>query len=85
MTAGSAAEELAQLDVELFEAALKGLTSGAVKPQPSVTVRGQKLDDEGVRQGLERAYRMLANLSPDDPERWRLVDRANQVRPVSLV
>ncbi|HVL04438.1 MAG TPA: tetratricopeptide repeat protein [Acidimicrobiales bacterium] len=81
----AAGREAAQLDVELFEAALTGLTSGSVKAQPSVRVRGQTLDEEGVRMGLERAYRMLAKLSPDDPERWRLVDRANQVRPVSLV
>jgi len=81
----AAGREPAQLDVELFEAALSGLTSGSVKPQPSVTVRGQPLDEAGVRQGLERAYRTLAKLSPDDPQRWRLVDRANQVRPLSLV
>jgi serine/threonine-protein kinase PknG len=83
--ARAAGREAAQLDVELFEAALAGLTSGSVKAQPSVTVRGQKLDEPGVRQGLERAYRTLAKLSPDDPERWRLVDRANQVRPLSVV
>lgn len=81
----AAGREAAQLDVELFEAALSGLMAGTVKPQPSVTVRGQRLDEQGVRQGLERAYRTLAKLSPDDPQRWRLVDRANQVRPVSLV
>ena len=81
----AAGREAAQLDVELFEAALSGLTTGTVKAQPSVTVRGQPLDEPGVRQGLERAYRTLAKLSPDDPERWRLVDRANQVRPLSLV
>jgi serine/threonine-protein kinase PknG len=83
--ARAAGRQAAQLDVELFEAALAGLTSGTVKAQPSVTVRGQKLDEPGVRHGLERAYRMLAQLSPDDPDRWRLVDRANQVRPVSVV
>lgn len=83
--ARTAGREAAQLDVELFEAALAGLTSGSVKAQPSVTIRGQKLDEPGVRHGLERAYRTLAKLSPDDPERWRLVDRANQVRPLSVV
>jgi len=81
----AAGREATQLDVELFEAALSGLMAGTVKAQPSVTVRGQPLDEAGVRQGLERAYRTLAKLSPDDPQRWRLVDRANQVRPVSLV
>jgi len=81
----TAGREAAQLDVELFEAALAGLTSGSVKAQPSVTVRGQRLDEPGVRHGLEQAYRTLAKLSPDDPQRWRLVDRANQVRPLSVV
>ncbi len=81
----AAGRQAAQLDVELFEAALAGLTSGSVKPQPAVKVRGQTLDETGVRHGLERAYRTLAKLSPDDPGRWRLVDRANQVRPLSLV
>jgi serine/threonine-protein kinase PknG len=81
----AAGRQAAQLDVELFEAALQGLTSGSVKPQPSVTVRGRRLDEDGVRHGLEQAYRTLAKLSPDDPERWRLVDRANQVRPLSVV
>ncbi len=83
--ARAAGREAAQLDVELFEAALAGLTSGSVKAQPAVIVRGQKLDEPGVRQGLERAYRTLAKLSPDDPDRWRLVDRANHVRPLSIV
>ena len=81
----AAGRQAAQLDVELFEAALQGLTSGSVKPQPLVTVRGRRLDEDGVRHGLEQAYRTLAKLSPDDPERWRLVDRANQVRPLSVV
>jgi len=81
----AAGRQAAQLDVELFEAALEGITSGSVKPQPSVSVRGVRLDEEGVREGLERAYRTLAKLSPDDPQRWRLVDRANQVRPLSVV
>ncbi|MGI8984883.1 MAG: tetratricopeptide repeat protein, partial [Acidimicrobiales bacterium] len=83
--AQAAGRQAAELDVELFEAALAGLTSGSVAAQPSVRVRGQALDEPGVRRGLERAYRVLARLSPDDPERWRMVDRANQVRPASLV
>jgi serine/threonine-protein kinase PknG len=75
----------AQLEAEMFEAALAGLETGSLQAQPSVKVRGRSLEQRGVREGLERAYRALARLSPDDPARWRLVDRANRVRPISLV
>jgi len=75
----------ATLDVELFEAALAGLLSGSVKANPGVKVREHSLEEDGLRRGLERALRWLAQLSPDPGERRRLVDRANQVRPFSLV
>ena len=75
----------AALDVELLEAALAGLLSGKVKPDGATRLRGQPLDEAGVRRALERACRWLAKLTPDEAERVRLVDRANQVRPFSLV
>ncbi|MGH9224154.1 MAG: tetratricopeptide repeat protein [Acidimicrobiales bacterium] len=75
----------ATLDVELFEAALAGVLSGSVKANPGVKVRSYSLEEEGLRRGLERACRWLAQLTPDPDERRRLVDRANQVRPFSLV
>lgn len=76
----------ATLDVELFEAALAGVTSGAAKADPAVRLRGgYPLEEESLRRGLERACRWLAKLTPDPDERRRLVDRANQVRPFSLV
>ncbi|MGH9243147.1 MAG: tetratricopeptide repeat protein, partial [Acidimicrobiales bacterium] len=75
----------AQLDVELLEAALNGLRSGRVKADPKTTVNGHPLQERRLRKGLERAYRRLADLTPDDRDRFRLVDRANTIRPYSLV
>ena len=75
----------AALEVELLEGALQGLLSGAVKPDGGTKLRGHPLDEVGVRRGLEQACRWLAKLTPDEAEQVRLVDRANQVRPFSLV
>ncbi|MFP5317732.1 MAG: tetratricopeptide repeat protein [Acidimicrobiia bacterium] len=76
----------ATLDVELFEAALAAVVSGSARPDPAVKLRGgYSLEEESLRRGLERACRWLAKLTPDPDERRRLVDRANQVRPFSLV
>jgi serine/threonine-protein kinase PknG len=37
-----------------------------------------------VRFGLERSYRALARLTPDDARRVELVDMANAIRPRTL-
>ena len=34
---------------------------------------------------IKRAYRRLAELTPDDLDRYRLVDEANRTRPYSIV
>jgi serine/threonine-protein kinase PknG len=75
----------AQLDVELLEGALNGIRSGKVKSDPNVRINGLHLQDRSLRRGLEAAYRRLAELTPDDLDRYRLVDRANAVRPMSFV
>lgn len=81
--AGAHAE--AQLEVELFEAGVDGIGRGAVKPDPDAQVLGAPVTERGLRLGLERAYRRLARLTTDDAERHRLIDRANAVRPVTVV
>jgi serine/threonine-protein kinase PknG len=75
----------AQLEVELIEAALHGLRSGKVKPDPKQRVNGLPLLERPLRRGLESAYRRLAALTPRDADRFVLVDKANAVRPWSLV
>ncbi|MCE6997514.1 protein kinase [Saccharothrix sp. S26] len=70
------------LTVELLGVALESLPRGGV-------VAGTLLDCEvsetGLRLGLERCYRQLARLADSPEERIALVDRANAVRPRTLV
>lgn len=73
----------AELDIDLFEAALTTLADGTSSPTTS-DAEGA-FGERSVRLNLEDAYRRLAGLTSDPPERWRLVDRANQVRPRSLL
>jgi serine/threonine-protein kinase PknG len=48
-------------------------------------VLGQALSERELRFGLERAYRALAGLQREPAARHALVDRANEVRPRTLV
>jgi serine/threonine-protein kinase PknG len=72
----------AALAVELFEAALALLNSRSVEPSGDAVLLGRPLQEEPVRLALEQAYRDLARLAGGD-EKVRLVDRANQVRPMT--
>jgi serine/threonine-protein kinase PknG len=78
------AQERAQVAVELLTAALELLESRAVLPDAGVEVLGHPLHWDRLRQGLERAYRELARFASGE-ERIRLIDRANQVRPMTRV
>ena len=42
---------------------------------------GCEPEERALRFGLERSYRSLARLAPDEAHRIGLVDRANDVRP----
>ncbi|MFC4078999.1 serine/threonine-protein kinase [Amycolatopsis samaneae] len=77
-------ERQARLSVEVFTAALNWVLDhpGAER---SGTVVGHAFDERKLRTGLERAYRHLAKLADDPDTRSGLVDRANQVRPWTLV
>jgi serine/threonine-protein kinase PknG len=70
--------------VELLTTALSLLVSRAVHPDSRVKVHGCGLQEADLRRGLEQAYRDLARLATGR-EKVRLVDRANQVRPVTVV
>jgi serine/threonine-protein kinase PknG len=71
------------LTVELLGVALESL------PGNGSTPAGKLLDCEwneaGLRLGLERWYRQSARLADTPEERIALVDRANAVRPRTLV
>jgi serine/threonine-protein kinase PknG len=76
-------ERRARLTGELLEAAIEwvrghdGTTTGQVL--------GCALRERELRLGLERCYRTLARLAVTPEERIALVDRANDVRPRTLV
>jgi hypothetical protein len=70
--------------VELLETALMLLGSRAVLPDSAIDVLGHPLEWNRLRQGLELGYRDLARYTIGE-ERIRLVDRANQVRPMTAV
>ncbi|HEY4027961.1 MAG TPA: tetratricopeptide repeat protein, partial [Candidatus Dormibacteraeota bacterium] len=73
--------QLTELTTELLGAALALLDSRTAPPSETLLL-GTAMHEEQVRLALERAYRELARLATGD-EKIRLVDRANQVRPMT--
>jgi serine/threonine-protein kinase PknG len=91
----SAAEPLSTMDLdeqrrelaiaEVLEAVLCWEKAGRPWPHRSITpipatLFGHRLDESGVRDRLEAAYRTLARLAPRRSERIALVDKANDRR-----
>jgi serine/threonine-protein kinase PknG len=82
---GKLREDLA---IELLSAALTALPviGGAQAPlNGNGRLLGAALTEQGLRQALESAYRRLARLSDSATERVAYVDRANSVRPRTLI
>jgi serine/threonine-protein kinase PknG len=77
-------ERHTRLTVELLEAALTWVRGPSAAPVGAL-LAGHEVTERGLRFGLERAYRSLARLSRDADLRVRLVDRANRIRPRTLV
>ena len=75
----------AQLKVAVLERALAWVSSPQGGPNKGVILAGHPATVSGVRQGLEAAYRQLAAVTPDEGERVALIDRANAVRPWSVL
>jgi serine/threonine-protein kinase PknG len=71
-----------QLTVEILRAALDWCTSG--QPAGDGAILGCEPNARAVRFGLERSYRALARLTPDQARRIELVDLANAIRPRTL-
>jgi serine/threonine-protein kinase PknG len=68
-----------QLTVEILRAALEWCTSG--QPAGGGPILDCEPNERAVRFGLERSYRALARLTPDEARRVELVDMANAIRP----
>jgi serine/threonine-protein kinase PknG len=74
-----------QLTVDILRAALDWCTSGQPSGQgPAQPILGCEPNARAVRFGLERSYRALARLTPDEDRRIDLVDMANAIRPRTL-
>jgi serine/threonine-protein kinase PknG len=71
-----------QLTLEILRAALDWCTSG--QPAGGGPILGCEPNERAVRFGLERSYRALARLTPDEARRVELVDMANAIRPRTL-
>ncbi|HEY6297463.1 MAG TPA: tetratricopeptide repeat protein [Streptosporangiaceae bacterium] len=71
-----------QLTLEVLRAALAWCTSG--QPVGGARILGCEPNARAVRFGLERTYRALARLTPDESRRIELVDMANAIRPRTL-
>jgi serine/threonine-protein kinase PknG len=68
-----------QLTAEILGAALEAVTAGQAVGNGRLL--GCEPAEVPLRSGLEKSYRALARLAPDQVRRITLVDRANEVRP----
>ncbi len=75
----------AELEADLYESALAALASGSLATAKGDRLGGRHLDERGLRLGAEDALRRLARLTPDPARRTAIVDRANQVRPRTIL
>ncbi|HMH90798.1 MAG TPA: tetratricopeptide repeat protein [Streptosporangiaceae bacterium] len=73
------AGRLQQLTAEVLQTALGTALAG--QAVGSGRLLGCELTERALRFGLERSYRALARLAPDQGRRIELVDRANEIRP----
>jgi hypothetical protein len=71
-----------QLTVEILRAALDWCTTGQVAGNGPIL--GCEPNARALRFGLERSYRALARLTPEEDRRIELVDMANAIRPRTL-
>jgi serine/threonine-protein kinase PknG len=74
-----------EVEVELYEAALRSLAAGAPPGGAARTLGDRAFNERGMRLGLEDALRRRARLASDPAERIALVDRANRERPLTLL
>ena len=74
--------ETAQLTARILEQALEVVARGG--GDRTVVIGGHSGDDASLRDGLEAAYRSLAEVARDDTERFAMVDQANRVRRWTL-
>ncbi len=75
----------ARLRVEVLETALSLLQGATLPEDGSLVLLGQPFRERHLRRGLEQALRQLARLEGDRARQVMLIDRANAVRPRTLL
>jgi serine/threonine-protein kinase PknG len=78
----------AKMSIEMFQTALRwvGRTARSARPTGAAgRVLGHDLTERELRLGLERNYRVLATRTTEPRQRRAMVDRANAVRPWTVV
>ena len=79
------AAERAQLTAEILERALAASQAGQLPPTADMTLFERPVDERELRLALEDTYRERARLVSDISTRVALVDRANAIRPKTLL
>ena len=77
-------ESVDRLAVRVLESALERLREGEALSKGSRLLEGE-FTEEGVRSNLERRYRSLAHRTGGAKERYELIDKANSLRPMTLL
>lgn len=81
---GLDSESVDRLAARVLESALEWLRAGGAPP-PGTRLLDDELTEDGVRSNLERRYRSLAQRAGRLLERYALIDKANSLRPVTLL
>ncbi|MUL41671.1 protein kinase [Streptomonospora sp. PA3] len=74
-----------RLNARVLRTALDWVLAGYGPESPATRLLGAPLTEEGLRTNLERSYRERARITTDPVRRRELVDRANAVRPRTLL
>ncbi len=75
---------LHQLAAKLLSCAVWMISLGKIKADRARTLLGNPVEQYDLRRGAESEYRKAARFAADIPEKRSLVDRANEIRPVTL-
>lgn len=77
-------ETVHELAAKLLTSAVWMVSLGKIKADRARALLASPIDEFDLRRGAEREYRKAARLAASMPKKQALVDRANEIRPVTL-